>query len=89
MGKNPNLLITGMVLLVILVSVLVFFIALVLYNAIGTNVADCKSLTDGNATAACESMKQYSTIVFTIGTYCHTLGCLWSYTPIDGIFSAP
>jgi hypothetical protein len=50
----------------VVISILFFFIALVLYDAIGTNVADCTSFTDGNATTACNSMKRYAGIVFTI-----------------------
>ena len=50
----------------VVVSILFFFIALVLYDAIGTNVADCTKFTDGNATKACNSMKVYAGIVFTI-----------------------
>lgn len=50
----------------IVISILFFFIALVLYDAIGTNVADCTTFTDGNATKACNSMKKYAGIVFTI-----------------------
>lgn len=50
----------------VVISILFFFIALVLYDAIGTNVADCTQFTDGNATAACNAMKRYAGIVFTI-----------------------
>jgi hypothetical protein len=50
----------------VVISILFFFVALVLYDAIGTNVADCSTFTDGNATEACQSMKRYAGIVFTI-----------------------
>jgi len=56
----------GSAIMGVVVSILFFFIALVLYDAIGTNVADCTSFVDGNATQACNSMKNYAGIVFTI-----------------------
>ena len=67
----------------VVVSILFFFIALVLYDAIGTNVANCGDFTDGNATAACEAMKQYAAIVFTIAPIAILLD-VFSVIPLFG-----
>ena len=64
----------GSAIMGVVVSILFFFIALVLYDAIGTNVADCTTfnhteqtgIIDNNATNACNAMKNYAGIVFTI-----------------------
>jgi hypothetical protein len=72
----------------VVVSILFFFIALVLYDAIGTNVADCGSFTDGNATNACESMKQYAAIVFTIAPIAILLDVFGVIPLFGGRFSA-
>lgn len=72
----------------VVVSILFFFIALVLYDAIGTNVADCNTFTDGNATQACESMKQYAAIVFTIAPIAILLDVFGVIPLFGGRFSA-
>lgn len=72
----------------IVLSILFFFIALVLYDAIGTNVANCTTFTDGNATAACNSMKQYAGIVFTIAPIAILLDVFGVIPIFGGRFSA-
>jgi hypothetical protein len=67
----------GPAILGVVISILFFFIALVLYDAIGTNVADCSSFdhsasfdnttqNDTGAFDSCNAMKRYAGIVFTI-----------------------
>ena len=56
----------GMGIIGIVVSILFFFIALILYDAIQTNVIDCASFTDGNLTVACNAGITYANIAFVI-----------------------
>ena len=56
----------GMGIIGIVVSILFFFIALILYDAIQTNVVTCDSFTDGNLTTACNAGITYANIAFVI-----------------------
>lgn len=56
----------GMGIIGIVVSILFFFIALILYDAIQTNVVTCGQFTDGNLTNACEAGITYANIAFVI-----------------------
>lgn len=62
----------GMGIIGIVVSILFFFIALILFDAIQTNVVSCDQFNhtatggDDKLTTACESGKTYAGIAFTI-----------------------